>query len=102
MRANVSPCLGHDIGIEMRASCKTMSGTCRRHLTLCLRLSEYPIVFQMVQREIYYISHYDRDYGYVVKGTACQVSSGLEIVGGNITLSSHYLCNNEAYIRNFK
>ncbi|KHG28633.1 Uncharacterized protein F383_11480 [Gossypium arboreum] len=128
IKASVRPCLGHDIGIEMRASmrasvrpvwdtasasiyesqCKTYLGhgidfdVLASHLTLCLRLSEYPVVFQMVQRETYGLSRNNRDYGYVVSGIACQVSSGLEIVGGNIILSSHYRWNNEAYIRNFK
>ncbi|KHF98403.1 hypothetical protein F383_37677 [Gossypium arboreum] len=34
------------------SQCKTMSGTWHQHYTLCLRLGEYPIVFQMVQCDV--------------------------------------------------
>ncbi|KHG20205.1 hypothetical protein F383_02614 [Gossypium arboreum] len=34
---------------DVSTQCKTMSGTWHWHYTLCLRLIEYPIAFQMVQ-----------------------------------------------------
>ncbi|KHG17402.1 hypothetical protein F383_23451 [Gossypium arboreum] len=40
---------GTCIGYNMRQR-KTMSGTWHQHLTPCLRLNEYSIMFQMVQR----------------------------------------------------
>ncbi|KHG25411.1 hypothetical protein F383_05606 [Gossypium arboreum] len=40
---------GTCISYEM-CQCKTMSGTWHWHLTQCLRLNKYPIMFQMVQR----------------------------------------------------
>ncbi|KHG21364.1 hypothetical protein F383_28250 [Gossypium arboreum] len=32
--------------------CKTMSGTWHWHPTMCMRVLEYPLVFQVVQRVI--------------------------------------------------
>ncbi|KHG04622.1 putative proteing [Gossypium arboreum] len=46
-----------------------MSGTWHRHLTLCLRLIEYPVVFQMVQQEIYGLCQNKRGYDHDVSDT---------------------------------
>ncbi|KHG04400.1 hypothetical protein F383_29658 [Gossypium arboreum] len=50
VRASVRPCLGHGADLDFDIQCKTMFGTWHRYYTLCLRLNEYPIAFQMVQR----------------------------------------------------
>ncbi|KHG15130.1 tRNA pseudouridine synthase A [Gossypium arboreum] len=49
MRACVRPCLGHGIGLDEDSQCKTMSGTWHWQLNPCLRLIEYPVLFQKVK-----------------------------------------------------
>ncbi|KHG17383.1 hypothetical protein F383_06746 [Gossypium arboreum] len=38
--------------IQFMIPCKTISGIWHWHLTMCMRIPKYPLVFQVVQREI--------------------------------------------------